>query len=113
MADANSHLIEIDGREYELEVIGDEIVVCDFRKLEVKMIRALTQPSEETGRDFMRPREPLFSFPASPELRALIFEANEYFDKHDEEASPEMCARIDELATPTVRELLRQAGGSQ
>lgn len=113
MNEPYTHLAEVDGREFHLELIGDEIVVSDFGKKEREMYDALTKPSAETVRNFMRPVEPLFSFAATPEMRALIIAADDWFEKRGD-ANGWMCGRLDELAAPYVREYIqRQAGGAQ
>lgn len=103
MAESNSYLIEVDEHEYDLEAIGDEIVVSDFAKTEGKMIKALLEPSAKSFHDLVRPTDPLFSFPATAELWTLIFAANDWFDIHGEEANEWMDKRITELATPHIR----------
>jgi hypothetical protein len=107
MADSNSHLIEVDGIEYHLEVLGDEVVVLDFTEPWANFCRALTGDGDAL-RKFAEPNQPTFSFAATPELKALIFEANEYFDTHNEEASEEMDARITALAAPYIREFVKK-----
>jgi hypothetical protein len=114
---SNTHLLDfIDGKEYQLEVIGDEVVVMDFGPAWGNMVRMIGasmrgDAAETTKRlhEFMQPNEPVFSFTATPELRALIFEANEWFDTHGEEANEAMCDRIQQIAEPIIRAKLNSS----
>jgi hypothetical protein len=102
MSDANSHLVEVDGREWLIEVIGDEAVAADFNVLERNLYEAM-RGSADALSNLTKPPKAAFSFPASGELRALIFAANKYFDEHDETADEGLDQRITELVEPFIR----------
>lgn len=107
VSEQNSYLVEVDGVEYDLEVIGAEIVVREFTEDWRNLMETL-QGKEGAMERLARPPVPLFSLPAIPKLRSLIFRANEHFDTHNETADPVMDAEITALAAPHIREYLKQ-----
>lgn len=107
MSEQNSYLIEVDGVEYDLEVIGSEIVVREFTQ-DWKNLMDTLRGEEGAAERLTAPPVPLFSLPGIPKLNSLIFRANEYFDTHDETTDPVMDDEITAIAAPYIRDYLRQ-----
>lgn len=102
MSERDTHLIEVDGREYELEAIGTEIVVRDFTEPWANFCDMLRAPTGQKINKFLSPNVWLFSF-EDPECKRLINEANDYFDNHQEEASEELDDKITAIAAAHIR----------
>lgn len=103
----NTYVVEVDGHEWLLEIIGDECVVADNKQLEDAFMRVLMPTcTDEDVTKFLAPHRSKFSFPASFELRSLIYESNLQFEK-DETCLPGYDERITMLAAPLVRAGLR------